>query len=253
MAGVTNPNSYITRRELTQTLSGYVEKSFVLEYMHTELEDSLDNLNIYSKSEIDKTLENYITKSDVQNILNNNVEYYTKNDTKSLVNSAINVLKNVDLPAKLAGYVTKSELNDSVFNLFYSKDEIDTKLENNNSNTNDIEKYIESALVNYSTTTEIKTMLVSSINSSVKILENKVNNILTSYVSKESIADVIKKMNENTNILENKFVNFYSKEETNNRINYVIKNYCYTREETRQLIQVSIDFFKNNIFQNCAL
>ena len=47
MAVVSNPNSYITKRELSQSLSNYVEKSFVLEYIHTELEDSLDNLNVW--------------------------------------------------------------------------------------------------------------------------------------------------------------------------------------------------------------
>ena len=51
MAVVSNPNSYITRKELIQTLGNYVEKSYVLDYMHSELEDSLDNLNIYTKND----------------------------------------------------------------------------------------------------------------------------------------------------------------------------------------------------------
>jgi hypothetical protein len=252
MAVVSNPNSYITRKELIQTLGNYVEKSFVLDYMHSELEDSLDNLNIYTKNEINKTLENYITKSEVQNILNNNVEYYTKDDTRNLINSAINAFKNVDLPSRLGNYITKSEVSETLNNLFYSKSEIDSKLEQciTSNNNTILETFINNALIGYSTTQDIRSMLVSAINTSAKQLEAKVNTILSSYVSKESINEVIKKLNDSNNLLENTFIDYYNKEQTNDRINYLIKNYCYTREETRQLIQISIDFFKNNYLES---
>ena len=128
MAVVNNTNSYITRKELTQKLSSYVERSYVLEYIHSELEDSLENLNVYTKSEIDSTLSSYITKEEVQSILSHNNEYYTKSDTRALINSAINAFKNSDLVVKLGDFVSKRDLNTTLNGLFYTKNEIDDKL-----------------------------------------------------------------------------------------------------------------------------
>ncbi len=253
MAVVTNPNTYITRRELIQSLGNYVEKSYVLDYMHSELEDSLDNLNIYTKDEIDNTLKDYITKNDIQDILNNNVEYYTKADTKALINSSINAFKNIELPNRLGEFVKKQELVGSLNELFYSKSDIDNKLRNfdNASDvSNKIEAYINNVLVGYSSTADVRSLISTALNSSVKQLESKVNTILSSYISKESMSELVQKLNESANVLENTFADYFTKEQTNTRINYLIKNYCYTREETRQLIQLSIDYFRNNYLAN---
>jgi hypothetical protein len=62
MAVVNNTNSYITRKELTQKLSSYVERSYVLEYIHSELEDSLENLNVYTKNEITSVMATILIK-----------------------------------------------------------------------------------------------------------------------------------------------------------------------------------------------
>lgn len=253
MAVVSNPNSYITRRELSQSLNNYVEKSFVLEYIHTELEDSLDNLNVCTKDEISSTLENYITKTEVQDILRNNNEYYTKQDTRSLINSAINSFKNVDLPNKLFNYVLKTDLTESINSVTYSKSEIDTMLTDyvkSTSGDNELETYINNALVGYAKLDDVKTTIMSSINASSRQLEAKVNTVLNSYVSKESINDALNKIKESTYLLENTLADYYTKDELNARVNFLIKNYCYTREETRQLIQVSMDFFKNNYLES---
>lgn len=253
MAVVSNPNSYITRRELSQSLSNYVEKSFVLEYIHTELEDSLDNLNVCTKDEISSTLENYITKTEVQDILKNNNEYYNKQETRSLINSAINSVKNIDLPNKLFNYVLKTDLTDSIYSLTYSKTEIDTMLTDyvkSTSADNELETYINNALLGYAKLDDVKNTIMSSINASSRQLEAKVNTVLNSYVSKESINDALNKIKESTYLLENTLADYYTKDELNNRVNFLIKNYCYTREETRQLIQVSMDFFKNNYLES---
>lgn len=255
MAVVNNTNSYITRKELTQKLSSYVERSYVLEYIHSELEDSLENLNVYTKNEIDSTLSSYITKEEVQSILSHNNEYYTKSDTRALINSAINAFKNSELVVKLGDFVSKRDLNTTLNGLFYTKNEIDDKFaefafktpENEDVN---IDEYINNALIGYATISETRAMINSSINAPIKQLEAKVSSIMNYYATKEALVDIVQKMNESIYLLENTFTDFYSKDEVNDRINFLIKNYCYTREETRQLIQVSIDYFKNNYLPN---
>jgi hypothetical protein len=57
-------------------------------------------------------------------------------------------------------------------------------------------------------------------------------------------------MNESINLLENTVAEYYSKSEVNDRITYLLKQYCYTREETRQLVQASFDYFNSNYLEN---
>lgn len=247
-------SAYITKRELTSTLSNYVEKSYVLEYVAQEIEDSLEKVNVYTKSEVDKLLEKYITSIEVNNLLGDNDAYFSKAETRSLINASINAFKNVELSNRLNEYVAKNDLISTISDLYYQKEEIDEKLKGfvtvSNTGNTSIEYYIGTALSSYVKKEELDDKIYSIINPNLKRLEYNVNSKLSTFALKETLNEEIKKLSESVSILDNKVDQVYTKEEVDKKIQMYIRNWCYTREDTRSLIQISIDFFKNNYLES---
>lgn len=247
-------SAYVTKRELTSTLSNYVEKSYVLEYVAQEIEDSLEKVNVYTKSEVDKLLEKYITSIEVNNLLGDNDAYFSKTETRSLINASINAFKNVELSNRLNEYVAKNDLISTISDLYYQKEEIDEKLKGfvtvSNTGNTSIEYYIGTALSSYVKKEELDDKIYSIINPNLKRLEYNVNSKLSTFALKETLNEEIKKLSESVSILDNKVDQYYSKEEVDKKIQMYIRNWCYTREDTRSLIQISIDFFKNNYLES---
>lgn len=250
--GQTNP--YITRRELSTTLSNYIEKSYILEYVNQEIEDSLDNINVYTKTEVDNLLKKYITTIEVDTLLDHNDSYFSKQETRNLINSTINAFKNVELPNKLNDYVSKNELNTSINSLYYSKQEIDNILQKyvttEDNSTTSVETYINNALSHYVKQEELNESIYNIVNANSRKIEYSLNSKLSTFALKETLNEQIKKLSESVSILDSKVDQYYSKDEVDKKIQMYIRNWCYTREDTRSLIQVSIDFFKNNYLEN---
>lgn len=250
--GQTNP--YITRRELSTTLSNYIEKSYILEYVNQEIEDSLDNINVYTKTEVDNLLKKYITTIEVDTLLDHNDSYFSKQETRNLINATINAFKNVELPNKLNDYVSKNELNNSINSLYYTKQEINNILQKyvttEDDSTTSIETYINNALSHYVKQEELNESIYNIVNANSRKFEYSLNSKLSTFALKETLNEQIKKLSDSVSILDSKVDQYYSKDEVDKKIQMYIRNWCYTREDTRSLIQVSIDFFKNNYLES---
>ena len=199
--------NYYTKTEINNNIYTKVQVDTLLtKYTTTELVNNLlSNYTLTTKHEADKE----ILVADIQEVKDTFINYYTKED-----------IDNINKTLVTTTMLNENSLNiTNMFNSYYNKSTIDTKLNNLVTDMNTgLENYftkddIDTMLTNYTTRTYVDGKLSQLANKSTVYTKLEIDNLLTNIINDftDRLTDYYKKAEVDTKIsvVNNKFNNYY--------------------------------------------
>ena len=199
--------NYYTKTEINNNIYTKVQVDTLLtKYTTTELVNTLlSNYTLTTKHEADKE----ILVADIQEVKDTFINYYTKED-----------IDNINETLVTTTMLNENSLNiTNLFNSYYNKSTIDTKLNNLVTDMNTgLENYftkddIDTMLTNYTTQTYVDGKVSQLANKSTVYTKLEIDNLLTNIINDftDRLTDYYKKAEVDTKIsvVNNKFNNYY--------------------------------------------
>ena len=199
--------NYYTKTEINNNIYTKIQVDTLLtKYTTTELVNTLlSNYTLTTKHEADKE----ILVADIQEVKDTFINYYTKED-----------IDNINETLVTTTMLNENSLNiTNLFNSYYNKSTIDTKLNNLVTDMNTgLENYftkddIDTMLTNYTTRTYVDGKLSQLANKSTVYTKLEIDNLLTNIINDftDRLTDYYKKAEVDTKIsvVNNKFNNYY--------------------------------------------
>ena len=199
--------NYYTKTDINNNIYTKIQVDTLLtKYTTTELVNTLlSNYTLTTKHEADKE----ILVADIQEVKDTFINYYTKED-----------IDNINETLVTTTMLNETSLNiTNLFNSYYNKSTIDTKLNNLVTDMNTgLENYftkddIDTMLTNYTTQTYVDGKLSQLANKSTVYTKLEIDNLLTNIINDftDRLTDYYKKAEVDTKIsvVNNKFNNYY--------------------------------------------